>query len=129
MLDPNAVEEMLERLRVARLAGDVDQIMAFFHDDATFKIVGFGEPVRGKAAVASALRRLIADFDFIEYRPGNVFIDGDHLGYRYGLTFRYVPSGTTAETEVFDHIAMKEGKIFVYTQHGDTALLKALVSV
>ena len=127
MANPASIEQVLERVRIARVAGDLDALMAEFDEHPTFRIVGFGDPSVGREAVRETLRRLIDLFDFVAYRPISTLIVGTDVVMRYGLTVRHRPSGRTADTENSDHLVFAGERCSSYIQHVDTALITRLI--
>ena len=128
MLERHAVESFLSHLRTLRVAGDADKAAEHFTDDAVFRISGFGEPTTGKAAIREALRGLMAEFAFLEFRPIHTLIDGDHVAMCSALKIRHEPSGRIVDTETFDFVTLKDGKIAAYHQYIDTRLAAELVA-
>lgn len=119
-------ERFLNAMRAARIAGDLDAATDFFDEDAVFTIVGLGADVRGKAAIRDLLSGLIAQYEFLDWRPIQVFVDGDDIAVRHHLTLRHGPSGKVVETQTSEFLSMRDGRCRSFTQYVDTALVSAL---
>lgn len=126
MLERSAVEQVWGKVRHARVAGDVEAIVAVFGDDATFRIVGHGEPARGKAAIRAALDGLVRRYKFLTYDPIRIFVDGDEAAIRHRLVLQDRATGGTIETETADFLTIKDGRCAAYVQYIDTALAQRL---
>lgn len=126
MLDLPQAEQFVASVTEVRLTADVDALMALFHADAVFRIVGVGEVVTGKEAIRAALERLVEDFEFLEWQPIKSFVDNDDIVVRQRLKVRHVGSGKIAETETCEFLTVKDGKCTSYVQFADTALIRDL---
>jgi ketosteroid isomerase-like protein len=128
MVARSAVDGFLQSLCAARVAGDAEALGKMLGDDVTFQIVGFEDKVTGKAAFMAALRQLIEDFHFVEWRPIHVIAEGDSVAMRCVLKVRHRSKERMEETETADFIELRDGKIVSYVQYADTRLATELTS-
>ena len=126
MLDLSTAQDFLTRLSVARVADDVDTLAGFFTDDAVFRIVGFGEAATGKEAIRSALRGIIEEFEFLEWKQTKVFVNGNDLAAHHRLKVRHRKTGRTTDTETSEFLAMSNEHCSSFIQFADTALIQDL---
>jgi len=84
---------------------DVDAIMSFFADDATFDAPRGRDPhgtrFAGKDAIASAFRARFDGLPDIEYRAGRHFVSGDRGSSEWLLTGT-TPEGVRVEVQGCD---------------------------
>ena len=126
MLDLSTAQDFLTRLSVARVTDDVDTLVSFFTDDGVFRIVGFGEAATGKEAIRSALQGIVQEFEFLEWKQTNVFVNGNDLAARHRLKVRHRKTGTTTDTETSEFLVMSNGHCSSFVQFADTALIQDL---
>ena len=123
MQDRANVETLLSDIRAARIAGDLETLAAMFAEDATFRIEGAGPPVSGKQAIREALRGLVDEFQFLEWRPIKTLVDGDEVSIRSRLKIRHSGSGKIVDTETSDFLTFKGDKCSSWVEYVDTALV------
>lgn len=128
MLEAGDAERLLEAMRVARVAGDVEGTARFFADDAVFRVVGVGAEARGKDAIRAALANLIELFEFLEWQPVETIVRGNDVATRHRLKVRHRPSGKILETETSEFLSLQDGRCRSFTQYTDTAQVAALIA-
>jgi uncharacterized protein (TIGR02246 family) len=104
-------EALAEAFATAINAGDVPAAVELWIDDATI-IQPDGGTVRGKSAVASALRALVDHGVRLEIDVSNVFVGGDVATVVGALTL----NGTNGNSEPF---AQRSSSVVVYTRGPD----------
>ena len=130
-------EDMLELIRRAYAAlggGDVEGLVAAFHPEAVFTLVGdkgaleLAGSVQGHPTLREAFGQFIANFDFVEREILSELVEGQRATVQSRLVVRYRPSGKTYRTDVVDLFRVQDGKIVELTEFTDTALIKAMIS-
>jgi ketosteroid isomerase-like protein len=133
-MDRAAIADFIERVYAARKAGDLDAVAAAFAPEAVFRLMGSPELVpaavtaRGATGVRAALKGLIDAFEFLEFEPIDLVVEGDRAVLHWRLKVRYIPSGVVRDTEVCDVLRFKDGKIASLTQFADTAMIIDMVA-
>jgi ketosteroid isomerase-like protein len=118
----------------ARGRGAIEDLMAAFHPDAVFTLVGDRNAlevtgsVHGHRSVRDALAGFIASFDFVERQILSELVEGDSAAVHSRIVVRYKPKGTTHTTEVLDWFRFQEGKIVELVEFADTALIRDMMS-
>ena len=130
-------EEMLDvikRAYAARGDGDVKGLVAAFHPEGLFNLVGdrsalhLTGSVQGHPPLLSAFGQFIDHFDFQKREILTELVEGNCAAIRSRLVIRYRPSGTVFSTEVLDLFKFQDGKIIELIEFADTAQIKAIVS-
>jgi uncharacterized protein (TIGR02246 family) len=104
-------EALAEAFAAAINAGDVTAAIELWIEDATI-VQPNGETVRGKPAVASALRALVEHGVRLEIDVSNVFVGGDVATVVGALTL----NGTNGDSEPF---AQRSSSVVVYPRGPD----------
>jgi ketosteroid isomerase-like protein len=130
-------EDMLEVIRVAyaaRADGDVVGLVAAFHPEGVFTLVGdksaleLTGSVQGHPTLREAFGQFIANFDFVERQILSELVEGQHAVVQSRLVVQHSPTGKTFRTEVLDLFRFQDGKIVELTEFADTAQIKAMIS-
>lgn len=128
MLERAEAEDFMERMRRVRMAGDLEGAMDLFDDEAVFTLVGLVGNIRGKSAIRDVLADLIDNYEFLDWQPISLFVDGDGLAVRHRLKVRHVPSGQVVDTESCEFVTLKQGRVETFTQYADTAAIAAFTA-
>jgi ketosteroid isomerase-like protein len=118
----------------ARSRGDLEGLMAAFHPDAVFALVGDKKAlevtgsVHGHDRVREALRGFIANFDFIERRILSEVVEEDRAAVHSRLVVRFGPTKETRTTDVLDLLTFKDAKIIELIEFADTAQIRDMIS-
>jgi ketosteroid isomerase-like protein len=126
--------DLIKRGYVARGRGDLEGLMAVFHPDAVFRLVGdkktleVAGSVQGHGGLREALGGLIAAFEFVERQILGELVEGDRAAVHSRLVVRYNPTNTTLTTECLDLLKFQDGKIIELIEFADTALIKDMMS-
>jgi ketosteroid isomerase-like protein len=118
----------------ARSRGDLEGLMAAFHSDAVFTLVGdkktldVAGSVHGHDRVREAFRGFIANFDFVERRILSEMVEGDRAAVHSRLVVRYDPTKETLTTDVLDLLTFKDAKIIELIEFADTAQIRDMIS-
>ena len=130
-------EEMLDvikRAYAARGEGDVKGLVATFHPEGLFNLVGDNSAlhltgsVQGHEPLHDAFGQFIDHFDFEKREILSELVEGNCAAIRSRLVIRYRPSGKVFSTEVLDLFKFQDGKIIELIEFADTAQIKAIVS-
>jgi ketosteroid isomerase-like protein len=73
------------------------------------------------------MQGLIDNFRFSNWRQVSLIVDGEEVAHHWRATVA-TPAGKSAEFDVFDLMTIREGKIAIFRQSTDTAMIVALVS-
>lgn len=130
-------ETMLDLIKVAYAArdrGDLEGLVAAFHPEAVFTLVGdkkaleVAGSVQGRRGLQEALGGFIAAFQFVERQILSELVEGDRAAVHSRLVVRYNPTNKTLATNCLDLIKFQDGKIIELTEFADTALIKDMMS-
>jgi ketosteroid isomerase-like protein len=130
-------ETMLDLIKLAYAArgrGDLEGLMAAFHPEAVFTLVGdkkaleVAGSVQGHRGLREALGGFIATFQFVERQILSELVEGDRAAVHSRLVVRYNPTNTTRTTECLDLLKFQDGKIIELIEFADTALIKDMMS-
>ncbi|TPQ39525.1 nuclear transport factor 2 family protein [Bradyrhizobium guangdongense] len=130
-------EDMLDVIRrayAARGAGDVKGLVAAFHPEGSFSLVGDKSALhltgsfQGQATLLAAFGQFIDNFDFQKREILAELVDGDRVAVHSRMVIRFNPSGKVFSTEILDLFRFQDGKIVELTEFADTALVKAIIS-
>jgi ketosteroid isomerase-like protein len=135
MTDRQTLEGVVNTLYAARAVSDIGAIMALTGPDFSFRIVGSGkltpmtQQVSEPAAVDTAVKTLVAQWDMSKIQTTRLYVDGDTVfAHRAGL-IRYTPNGKEVETEYLDRFTFKDGKIIDMTEFVDTLMIADTVGL
>jgi ketosteroid isomerase-like protein len=129
-----AILEVIMRAYEARAEGDLDALMAVFHPDAVFTLVGdeksleVSGSVHGHDSVREALRELIATFDFMDRQILSEVVEGDRAAVHSCVVVRYGPTRETWTADCLDLFTFKAGKIIELVEFADTAHIRDVMS-
>ena len=108
--------ELVRRFCDAWSGGDLDAIVAYFTDDATYHNIPV-DPVTGKDAIKAAIAGFTAGVDKIEFRVHNIAVDGNVV-----LTERtdvFVTGDKTIELPVMGTFEVAGTKIAAWRDYFD----------
>ncbi|QIG96517.1 MULTISPECIES: nuclear transport factor 2 family protein [unclassified Bradyrhizobium] len=134
MADREAVRRLIEQAYAARGRGDVAGILADFHAEASFELVGDDKllvvagATRGHSNLTQTLTQLCAAFEFTKREYISFLIDGDRAAVHSRVTIRFVPKNHPFTTDMLDLFTIRDGKIVELIEFADTALIKHLTS-
>jgi ketosteroid isomerase-like protein len=130
-------EEMLDvikRAYAARGDGDAKGLVAAFHPEGLFNLVGdksalhLTGSVQGHQPLLGAFGQFIEHFDFEKREILTEVVEGNNAAIRSRLVIRYRPNGKVFSTEVLDLFKFQDGKIIELVEFADTAQVKAVIS-
>jgi ketosteroid isomerase-like protein len=126
--------ELIGRAYAARGRGDLDELMAAFHPEAAFTLVGDKRTlevtgtVQGHRSLHETFAGFIATFDFVKREILSEVVEGDRAAVHSRLVVRYNPTGATHTTDVIDLFTFRDGKIIELVEAADNALIKHMLS-
>ncbi|GLR87338.1 nuclear transport factor 2 family protein [Bradyrhizobium iriomotense] len=130
-------EDMIEVIMAAyaaRAAGNVEGLVAAFHPEGAFTLVGDKSAleltgrVQGHQALREAFGQFIANFDFLKRDILSDLVEGQRAAVQSRVLVRYRPTGNNWETDILDLFRFQDGKIVELTEFADTAQVKAMIS-
>ena len=114
--------ELVRRFCDAWSSGDLDAIVAYFTDDATYHNIPI-DPVTGKEAIKATIAGFTAGVDKIEFRVHNIVADGAAVeGRTVVLTERtdvFVAGDKSIELPVMGTFEVADGKIAAWRDYFD----------
>jgi ketosteroid isomerase-like protein len=129
-----AILEVIRHAYDARGKGDLDTLMAAFHTEGVFTLVGDKKAlevtgsVHGHAEVREALRGFINSFDFVDRQILSEVVEGDRAAVHSCTVVRYGPTKETWSADVLDLFTFKDGKILELVEFADTAQIRDMIS-
>lgn len=127
MLERAAVEDLIRKAYAARHRGDLDGLMAYFHDRCSYRLAGgpaaaevFVQP-EGHQAVREQMAGLIATYVFSNIEELALTVDGDRATLHWRADVECRPTGRTGSFEIMDVFTIADGKLTSVTQFTDTA--------
>jgi ketosteroid isomerase-like protein len=134
MADREAMRALIRKAYAARDRGDVNGLMAAFHSDASFELVGAAAAlevtgvVKGHSSVQTSMRGFIDVFKFEQRDILSEVFDGEQAAVHSRLTVIFIPNGKTFTSEVLDLFRFADGKIIELREFADTALIRDVIS-
>jgi ketosteroid isomerase-like protein len=128
------VLEPIQQAYAARARGDLDDLVAAFHPDGVFTLVGdrkaldVAGSVQGHRSLREALGSFIATFHFVERQILSELVEGDRAAVHSRLIVRYNATNETRTTECVDLLKIQDGKIIELIEFADTALVRDMMS-
>ena len=123
------IEQLVRTLYAARVAGDVEAMMAWAAPDVHFALAGdpTASPVAGQVSGADKLcpqlAQLVQAYTFNSYDITALVVEGSRAAVRGKANITAVKSGTTVDTELADFIEVKDGRVVSFVQFCDTAMV------
>ena len=132
MTNKEAMRAKIEQAFAARAQGNLQEVVAAFHGDGVFELVGnkdtlhIAGAVEGHPNLEQAMAGFIDNFKFLERDILSFVADGDRAAVHSRLTIRFAPKDKTFTTEVLDLFTFRDGKIAELVEFADTALIKQI---
>ena len=126
------IEQLVRTLYAARVAGDVEAMMAWAAPDVHFALAGdpAASPVAGRLVGIDKLRPqlagLIKGFKFNRYDITTLVVEGSTAAVRAKANITSAATGATVDMELADFIDVKDGRIASFVQFCDTAMVARL---
>lgn len=128
------VLELIRQAYAARDRGDLDGLVAAFHPDAVFTLVGDRKSInvagsaQGHRGLREALGGFIATFQFVKRDILSELVEGDRAAVQSRLVVRYNPTKETRTTECLDLLKFQDRKIIELIEFADTAQIRDMMS-
>jgi ketosteroid isomerase-like protein len=134
MANREALLDQVRRAYAARDKGALDDLMAEFHPEAVFTLVGDKQALSvtgnamGHSAVKEGMDKFISTFEFVERHILSELVEGDRAVIHSRITVRFRPKNSEHKTEVLDLLRFQNGKIIELIEFADTALIAKMMS-
>ena len=134
MANREALLDQVRRAYAARDKGALDNLMAEFHPEAVFTLVGDKQALSvtgsalGHSAVKEGMDKFISTFEFVERHILSELVEGDRAVIHSRITVRFRPKNSEHKTEVLDLLRFQNGKIIELIEFADTALIGKMMS-
>jgi ketosteroid isomerase-like protein len=125
-IDRAWIEQAVRRLIDLRAAGNLSGMLDYIADDIQFLIRGnwivfpYAEALRGKAAVAEALRNIGMQFENQGSTVNQMVIDGDRVAIWRTAHVRHRGTGLEADVEIADFVRFRDGLVVEFTEIADS---------
>lgn len=129
MTEHSSIKSVIEKAYEARVRGDLDALMSYFHPDCRFQLMGSAEreaicrPHEGCVAVRGQMADLIGAFTFANFETLDIVVEGNRAAYHWRADVTFVPTGRTETFQTLDLVAFEDGKVRSIAQFTDTASL------
>ncbi|PZR93964.1 MAG: nuclear transport factor 2 family protein [Stutzerimonas stutzeri] len=127
MAERSDIQDLIEKAYAARVKGDLDALMDYFHPDCRFQLMGAAEreaicrPLEGCVAVRGQMAEFIGAFTFSNFETLDVVVEGDRAAYHWRADVTFVPTGRTETFQTLDLLSFEDGKVRSLAQFTDTA--------
>ncbi|WP_186419317.1 nuclear transport factor 2 family protein [Bosea sp. CS1GBMeth4] len=134
MTEHSSIKSVIEKAYEARVKGDLDALMSYFHPDCRFQLMGAADreaicrPQEGCVAVRGQMADLIGAFTFANFETLDVVVEGDRAAYHWRADVTFVPTGRTETFQTLDLLAFENGKVRSIAQFTDTASLARITA-
>jgi ketosteroid isomerase-like protein len=134
MTGREAIRALIVGAYAARDRGDVEGLMAAFHPDAVFALMGeksvlqVAGAVEGHSNIRASLGGFIETFKFDNRKIISFIFDGERAAVHSRFDVTFIPKKRTFTNEVLDLFKFADGKIIELLEFADTALIKDVTS-
>lgn len=122
MMNRLDVEQLLQELYAARLAGDLERVCRVFAADARLEIAGasYATPMAikasGQAEIRTWLALLVKTFQLREQEILSMIIEDASAAVHWRCSIRSRITGAAVLTELVDVVRVRDGRIASYTE-------------
>jgi ketosteroid isomerase-like protein len=122
MMDRAEFEQLLRRLYLARVNGDVAGLCRIFAEDAQFRIAGSsdGKPIaiaaRGMSEVRAWLTVMVKTFRLSDQSVLSMLLDGENAAVHWQAKIHSRVTGAVVATELVDLIKVRDSCITSYSE-------------
>ena len=128
------IRKLLEDSYDARRREAVDEVLSYFHPQATFRIVAnaelgdLGRQLKGHDELHTAFEDLFTTWDWAQFPIEDTIVEGNKASVRSVGTMQHTPSGTAFEFETLDILTFDDGKIVDFVEYFDTHKLDQVMA-
>ncbi|MEI2299863.1 nuclear transport factor 2 family protein [Ensifer sp. MJa1] len=129
------LKRAVQALYRARIANDIDTIMAQLDPEFSFRIAASGRlgaiamAVNTPESVRSTFLDLMDSWDLSGMKTIGTYVDGETIVTHRSGTIRFIPSDTEAETEFIDKFTFRNGRIIDFTEFVDTLFVAETIGL
>ena len=129
------LKRTVQALYRARIANDIDTIMAQLDPEFSFRIAASGRlgpmamAVNTPESVRSTFLDLMDSWDLSGMKTVGTYVDGDTVVTHRSGTVRFIPSETEAQTELIDKFTFRNGRIIDLTEFVDTLFVAETIGL
>jgi ketosteroid isomerase-like protein len=122
------IKAIIARVYAARKNGDLDAIMRFFDENATFAMNGSKQAsaiaieAKGADEIRAALKNLLNAYDMHAQTILSFLVDDEKAAVHHRSKLKFRPTGEVFDTEMLDLWKLQGDKIVSVTEFVDTAL-------
>src|SRR5688572_10174825 len=124
-MDKAEIEALVRGSYATRQTNDIDAVMAYFHPEAEFRIVGsdalgpMSRPVAGHDGLRAMFAALLPEWDWSGFGPKSLHIDGNTVFVYSAGSIRHNPTGRVVTTEILDRVVIRDNLIVSFTEFLD----------
>lgn len=128
-----SLQSIVDDAYAARIAGDVDDLMARFLPDAKFRLAGSSDAspgammANGAAEIRPMMEQLCQMWKFLVREQLSLVVDGENVAVHSAIRAKFLPSNEIVDTEFHELWTIRDGKIASLLQFIDTAMVNAVV--
>lgn len=133
VMNRDEIETLLRAAYKARQDNDVEAAVRCFHSQGEFRIVGsdalkpFTQPVSGHDELRAMFAAMFPEWDWTDFKPQNIHIDGNTAFVLSVGEMKHVPSGRSFSTEILDRVVIRDDLIASFTEFLDTHLVTQIL--
>jgi ketosteroid isomerase-like protein len=128
-----APTDVVAGFNAAWAAGDIEAALAFIAEDAVYElhisgdVLPFGGVTAGRANIATTLRKIRTEFEYILYRPLRYAAAGDTARFQVEFMYRHRASGEVLSGRFRLVMQVKDGLIVRADEYHDRAKVEAFM--
>lgn len=133
-MDADTIRDLVRSAYRARVAGDMQGMLAHFDEDASFafnlkglNVTESGSPCRGRAALEGMFGAFVAALKLENWAEVAILVEGERAAVHWRATATSTATGASAAFDVVDLVEFRDGRIVSLYQSADTASLLALL--
>jgi ketosteroid isomerase-like protein len=125
------IKAIIARLYAARKNGDLDSILKFFDENATFAMSGSKQAsgvameAKGTHEIRAAMTNLLNAYDMHDQTILSFLVDDEKAAVHHRSKLKFKPTGEVFDTETLDLWKLQGDKIVSVIEFVDTALAQA----
>ena len=120
----------VEAIYAAYIAGDMPVVMASLTEDVRWTsgeeaVAPWSGERQGREGVAAYFAALAAECRILDYRIGQVIVDGDWAAVTARVRARFHRSGLEQELDKVDVLRLRDGRVACFREYYDTTAIAA----